>query len=84
MIPSPVGFMPLMKIYSTSPSVLINSTENIQFVIPSDPPQYNFSQFKWNREIPLKDAISKLERTMYPFKEVCNSPHLFHQSSMST
>lgn len=67
------GFMPLMRIYAIAPSSLVNSTEDLTYVIPSDPPEFNFSHFKWNREIPLKEAISKLEKTMYPFKEVCNT-----------
>lgn len=69
--------MPLMRLYAIGPSILFNSTDNMSFPIPAEPSQFDFDQFKWNREIPMQDAIDLLEKTMYPFKEVRDTISLF-------
>ena len=61
----------MMRLYAIAPSELFNSVEDLNYIIPNTgPPQFNFSQFHWNQEISLQEAVSKLEKTMYPFKEV--------------
>lgn len=56
--------------YSTDPSIMFNDTQRVSIEIPDNQPQYDFTKHTWTKEIPLEEAISKLEKTMYPFKEV--------------
>lgn len=59
-----------MKMYSANPSVIFNDTENVTLYIPDRQLPYDFDQFVWDQEMPVEEAISKIAKTMYPFKEV--------------
>lgn len=67
------GFMPKMRVYAINPSTEFQGIHNMTYVLPTDPPQVDISSFKWDREISLEEATSRLEKTMYPFKEVTKS-----------
>ena len=66
----PPGYVSTMKLYSANPSIVFNETEDVTLYIPDRQPPYNFDQFVWDQEISVEEAISKIEITMYPFKEV--------------
>jgi len=34
-------------------------------------PSLVINRIHWNEEIPVEEGLSRLERTLYPFKEVC-------------
>ena len=67
---STLGYLPKMAMYSTGPSIIFNDTQRVSIEIPDSQPQYDFTKHTWTKEIPHEKAISKLEKTMYPFKEV--------------
>ena len=61
----------MMRLYTIAPSNMFNTTDDLNYHIPNTgPPHFDFSRFHWNKEISLQEAVSKLEKTMYPFKEV--------------
>ena len=59
-----------MKLFSTSPSQMFYSIDNVTITLPIGQPNYNFEQIKWNEEISVEEAFSRIEKIMYPFKEV--------------
>lgn len=71
-----------MKLYSTGPSIVFNETMEVTLEIPLEEPVYNFDQFKWDKEITLREARRAMEVTFYPFKEVCVAAYIFELFSM--
>lgn len=64
------GFIPVMKLYSTGPSIVFNDSLEVMLTIPLEEPVYNFDHFKWDKEITMEEAYRILGVTFYPFKEV--------------
>lgn len=56
-----IGYVPLMRVFSASPSKCDNQSSN---------ETYNVSSIAWNQEISMHEALQEIERTMYPFKKV--------------
>ncbi len=60
-----------MRIASVGPSFTFTGKSEQQVVLPDKEVEYKFDDLKWNEgEISVKEAISRLEKKMYPFKEV--------------
>lgn len=75
--------MPMMRLYAIAPSNLFNTTDDLNYHIPhTGPPHFDFSRFYWTKEISLQEAYAKLEKTMYPFKEVSEIVILFMEGKV--
>lgn len=65
------GFIPEMKIFSAAPSFKFTGSDSQGVEIPDTQMPYNFDKHKWNDgAISVGEAFSRIEKTMYPFKEV--------------
>ena len=59
-----IGYVPLMTIFSTSPSVLWESESY------SSNESFDDSSIIWDHEISVGQAVQEIEQTLYPFKKV--------------
>ena len=59
-----------MKLYSASPSIMFTDNTDVSIEVPDSQPVYPFHELSWNNEISVDEAVIKLEKTLYPFKEV--------------
>ena len=59
-----------MKLYSSGPSILFTDKTDVSIEVPDSQPVYPFHQLSWNNDISVDEAVIKLEKTLYPFKEV--------------
>ena len=67
----PIGFIPDMRISSVAPSFMFTGKTEQAVPLPGKDEGYNFDALKWNEgEISVEEATSRLEKKMYPFKEV--------------
>ena len=58
--------MSLLRLYASIPSALHDHTTGV----PHDQQPYDFDKLKWDYEISKEEGISRIEKKMYPFKEV--------------
>ena len=75
-----IGYVPKMEILSSMPSTKsyivdqegIKRSAHTQFIKPLFEHSYNVlvNRIKWDEEIDLKEAHSRLEKSFYPFKQV--------------
>lgn len=60
-----------MKLFSAAPSFRFTGRDSQGVVIPDSQPDYDFDKITWNDgDISVDEAFSRIEKTMYPFKEV--------------
>lgn len=58
-----IGYMPLMRVFSTSPSVPWGNDSH------SSKESFDDSSIVWDHEISLGEAVQEIEQTMYRFKK---------------
>jgi hypothetical protein len=58
-----IGYVPLMRVFSQTPSILWQSEDNDTALEDSG--------IVWDHEISTSEAKGMVEQTMYPFKKVC-------------
>lgn len=69
-----IGFVSKLNLFSAGPSIMFTDEINVSIEIPDSQPVYSFNKLTWNNEITLDEAVIKLEKTLYPFKEVSLIP----------
>ncbi|KAH0631206.1 hypothetical protein JD844_005423 [Phrynosoma platyrhinos] len=72
-----IGYLPQMELESLGPSIpsiIHDENGNVIESREGEPIQFVFEEITWQREISWKEAVSKLEVAMYPFKKVSYLP----------
>lgn len=69
-----IGYMPLLRVVSSSSIAWKSELELPSSLIDDHYQHHTNVDISWNEEITEKDALHRLEKTMYPFKKVhrCN------------
>lgn len=62
-----IGYVPLLRVFSSSPSVPWRSDHEFQLET------FNDSSIVWDQEISTSDVMQEIEQTMYPFRKVSNA-----------
>ena len=70
-----------MRIASVGPSFMFTGKSEQRVELPDKEVEYKFDDLKWNEgEISVKEAFGRLEKKLYPFKEVIDKNKLSNKN----